>query len=71
MRAVTNTVRTVFETYDRAVAKGHSSDEVLESMAKMMCDKSDDGYGGKRRETAKQLVISLLLMRECGVVECN
>ena len=57
----------IFRTYDKAVVGGASSEEVLQSIARLMCGKEDDGCGNARRESAKQLVVSALLAREMGL----
>ena len=59
-------IEAVFRTYDTAVVGGASSEDVLQNIARLMCGKEDDGYGGARRETAKQLVVSALVAREMG-----
>ena len=53
-------IEAVFRTYDT------SSEDVLQNIARLMCGKEDDGCGGARRETAKQLVVSALVAREMG-----
>jgi hypothetical protein len=58
-------VSAIYETYDKAIV-GAASEEVLQNIARLICGKGDDGCGNPRRESAKQLVVSVLLARECG-----
>lgn len=63
-------ISAVYQAYDKAILAGASSEDVLQNIARVMCGKDmcvgDDDGCGARRESAKQLVISVLLARECG-----